>query len=180
METLTGMLDELRRAGNVQNRRLATWLTEEEYESFLSDWESQLHIRAEGYSTKGKHSIANKFYNSSESHCEDTLEILQEVVDADESLHMWFDRGLDSGHESLIGAQLDNLARVVTSRSLDRQTSDSRLLSKREVKIAAVEWAMSALLAVEPVDKEERKEQEGAKLKEFIQSPFFGVGLSMI
>ena len=61
METLTGMLDELRRAGNVQNRWLATWLTEEEYESFLSDWESQLHIRAEGYSTKGKHSIANKF-----------------------------------------------------------------------------------------------------------------------
>jgi hypothetical protein len=35
-----------------------------------------------------------------------------------------------------------------------------------------VEWAISALLAVKPVDKEERKEQESAKLKEFIQSPF--------
>ena len=35
------MLDELRRGKNVQNRRLATWLTEEEYESFESDWESQ-------------------------------------------------------------------------------------------------------------------------------------------
>ena len=45
-------------------------------------------------------------------------------------------------------------------------------MSKREVKIAAVEWAMSALLAVEPVDKEERKEQGSAKLREFIQSPF--------
>ena len=43
---------------------------------------------------------------------------------------------------------------------------------KREVKIAAVELAISALLAVEPVDKEERKEQTNAKLKEFIQSPF--------
>ena len=31
------MLDELKRRKNVQNRQLATWLTEEEYESFESD-----------------------------------------------------------------------------------------------------------------------------------------------
>ena len=85
---------------------------------------------------------------------------------------MWFDRGLDFGHGSLVDAQLGNLPRVVTSRSLDRQTSDNRLLSKREVKIAAVEWAISALLAVDAVDNEERKEQESAKLREFILSPF--------
>ena len=41
------MLDELRRAENVQNRRLATWLTEDEYRSFESDWESQQQIREE-------------------------------------------------------------------------------------------------------------------------------------
>ena len=64
------------------------------------------------------------------------------------------------------------MPRVVTSHSLDGQTTDSQLISKREVKIAAVQWVMSALLAVEPVHKEERKEQESAKLKEFIQSPF--------
>jgi hypothetical protein len=46
------------------------------------------------------------------------------------------------------------------------------LMSKREVKIAAVEMAISALLTVEPVDKEGRKEQGNAKLKEFLQSPF--------
>jgi len=85
---------------------------------------------------------------------------------------MWFDRGLDFGHGSLIDAQLGNLPRVVTSRSLDRQTTDSRLLSKREVKIATVERAISALLAVEPVDKKERKEQESTKLSEFLKSPF--------
>ena len=100
------------------------------------------------------------------------MEILQEIVAADASIQMWFDRGLDFGHGSLVDAQLGNLPRVVTSRSSDRQTTDSRLMSKREVKIAAVEWAISALLAVESVDKEERKEQENAKLKEFIQSPF--------
>ena len=41
------MLDELRRGENVQNRHLATWLTEDEYESFESDWESKLEIREE-------------------------------------------------------------------------------------------------------------------------------------
>jgi len=195
---LNGMFGELRRGENVQNRRLATWLTEAEYEEFESDWESQQQIReelkdkpdelkryedklkkaifnysrAEGYSTKGKHSTAKKFYNSSESHCEDALEVLQEIVAADASLQMWFDRGLDFGHGSLLDAQLGNLPRVVTSRSLDRQTTDSRLMSKREVKIAAVESAISALIAVEPVNKEERKEQDSAKLSEFLQSPF--------
>ena len=195
---LKGVLDELRRGKNVQNRRLTKWLTEKEYESFESDWESQLQIReelndkpdelkrykdklkkaifnysrAEGYSTKGKHRTAKKFYNSSESLCEDALEILQEVVDADVSLHMWFERGLDFGHGSLVDAQLGNLPSVITSRSLERQTTDSWLMSKREVKIATVEWAISALLAVEAVDKKERKEQESTKLKEFIQSTF--------
>ena len=113
---LNGMLDELKRGENVQNRRLGTWLTEEEYESFERDVESQQQIReelndkpdelkryedklkkaifnysrAEGYSIKGKHSTAKKFYNSSESHCEDELEILKEIVDADASLHRYF------------------------------------------------------------------------------------------
>ena len=41
------MLDELRREENVQNRRLATCLTETEYGDFKSDWESQQKIREE-------------------------------------------------------------------------------------------------------------------------------------
>ena len=104
-----------------------------------------------------------------------TLNIIRnqiKAVDADASLHMWFDRGLGFGHGGLVDAQLGNLPCVITSRSLDRQTTDSRLMSKREVKIAAVEWAISALLAVELVDKEERKERESAKLREFFKPPF--------
>jgi len=44
---LNAILDELRLGINVQNRRLAIWLTEEEYESFENDWESQQKIREE-------------------------------------------------------------------------------------------------------------------------------------
>ena len=47
MAKLNGMLDELRRGENVQNRRLGTWLTEAEYEGFKSDLESQQQIREE-------------------------------------------------------------------------------------------------------------------------------------
>jgi len=122
------MLDELRRGENVQNRRLATWLTEAEYEDFESDWESQQQIReelsdkpdeikryenklhqatfndnkAERFRKRGNKDKSTKFRNLSESYFEDALEILHEIVDADASLHMWFDRGLDFGHGSLI------------------------------------------------------------------------------
>ena len=70
---------------------------------------------------------------------------------------MWFDRGLEFGHGSLFDAQLGNLPCFVTSRSQDLQTSNSRLLSKQEVRIFAVEWAFSVLLVVEPADEKERK-----------------------
>ena len=85
---------------------------------------------------------------------------------------MWFDRGLDFEYGSLIDAQLGNLPRVVTSRSQDTQNSDSQLMSKREVKIAAVEMTISALLAIGVADTKERKERDSANLREFLSSPF--------
>lgn len=36
--------------------------------------------RAEGYSSKGKHSTTKKFYNKSESRFEDAIEILQDDI----------------------------------------------------------------------------------------------------
>ena len=44
---LNWMLDELRRGENLQNHRLAIWLTEEGYVSFVSDWENQQQVREE-------------------------------------------------------------------------------------------------------------------------------------
>ena len=64
------------------------------------------------------------------------------------------------------------MSRVITSHSLDNQSADMQVVSKHEVKIETLEMTISALLAVEPVDKKERKEQDSAKLKEFLQSPF--------
>ena len=110
--------------------------------------------------------------NLSESLCEDALEILQEILDADASLQMWFDRGLDFGNGSLIDAQLGNLPRLITSRSQDKQQTSTQILTKREVKIATVDMAISALLAVEVADTKEQRENDSAKLAEFLNSPF--------
>ena len=100
------MLDELRRGENVQNRPLATWLTEVEYESFESDWKSQQQIseelkdkpdelrryenklhqatfndnKAEGFRKRGNKDKATELRNLSNTQCEEALEILQEIV----------------------------------------------------------------------------------------------------
>jgi hypothetical protein len=102
LKKLGGIASKLKRGEHVQNRQLKTWLSEDEYEQLEYEWQEQLELRselkdkpselkryeeklkqatfnynrAEGYSTKGKHSTAKKFYNESESLCEDAIEIL--------------------------------------------------------------------------------------------------------
>ena len=44
---LNTMLDELRRGKNVQNRRLASWLSADEYEQIAAEWNTQKHFRKE-------------------------------------------------------------------------------------------------------------------------------------
>lgn len=120
LRKLEGIADKLKRGENVQNRQLQTWLSEDEYEQLEYEWKEQLELReelkdkpsdlkryeeklkqatfnynrAEGYSSKGKHSTAKKFYDKSESLCEDALEILQEILHYDRSLRVWFDRDI--------------------------------------------------------------------------------------
>ena len=53
----------------------------------------------ERFCKKGNKDKSTKFRNLSESDCEDAFEMLQEIVDSDVSLHIWFDRGLDFGME---------------------------------------------------------------------------------
>ena len=119
---LEAISEKLRRGENVQNRQLQILLIEERYEQLKYEWKEQLELReelkdkpsdfkryeeklkqvtfnynrAEGYSNKRKHSTAKKFYNKSESLCEDALEILQEPPHYDSSLRIWFDREIGS------------------------------------------------------------------------------------
>ena len=168
LKKLEAIADKLKRGENVQNRQLQTWLSEEECEQLEYEWQEQLELRselkdkpsdlkqyeeklkqatfnynrAEGYSSKGKHSTAKKFYNKSESLCEDALEILQEILHYDSSLRVWFDRDISFEVGSDLSADIVSLPRLVTSRSHEKLGDDSRLTSKQNVKLAVVERAM--------------------------------------
>jgi hypothetical protein len=166
---LEAISEKLQRGENVQNRQLQTWLSEDEYEQFEYEWQEQLELReelkdkpsdlkryeeklrqatfnynrAEGYNSKGKHSTAKKFYDKSESLCEDALEILQEILHYDSSLRIWFDRDISFEVGGNLSADIVSLPRLVTSRSNEKLSDDSRLTSKQSVKLAVVERAIS-------------------------------------
>ena len=165
---LEAIAEKLRHGENVQNRQLQTWLSEDEYAQFKLEWQEQLelreelkdkpnelkryeqklreanfyYIRAEGYSSKGKHDTAKTFYNKSESLCEDALEILQEILHYDSSLRVWFDRDISFEVGGDLSAEIVSLPRLVTSRSHEKLSDDSRLTSKQSVKLAVVERAI--------------------------------------
>ena len=58
-------------------------------------------------------------------------------------MQIWFDRNLDFAHGGLIDASHGNLPRLVTSRSIDKQHDDSRIVKKLDVKICVVERAIN-------------------------------------
>ena len=171
LSKLKAIAAKLKRGENAQNRQLQTWLSEDEYAQVDIEWQEQLEIREElkdkpselkryeeklkeaimmrnrshAYHRKGKKSAAYKLDGKCESLCEDALEILQEIVAADASLQIWFDRNLDFGHGSLIDASLGNLPRLVTSRSIEKLSDDSRLVKKIDVKIGVVERAICSI-----------------------------------
>jgi tetratricopeptide (TPR) repeat protein len=165
---LEAIADRLKRGENVQNRQLQTWLSEEEYAQLEYEWQEQLELReelkdkpsdlkryeeklkqatfsynrAEGYSNKGKHATAKKFYNKSESLCEDALEILEEILHYDSSLRIWFDRDVSFDVGGDLSADIVSLPRLVTSRSHEKISDDSRLTRKQSVKLAVVKRAI--------------------------------------
>jgi hypothetical protein len=155
----------LKRGENVQNRQLPTWLSGDEYAQVDIEWQEQLEIReelkdkpddlkryeeklkqatffynrAEGYTSKGKHTTAKTFYSKSGSLCEDALEILQDILHYNGCLRIWFDRDISFESGSDLSADIVSLPRLVTSRSNERLNEDSRITNKQDVKLSVVE-----------------------------------------
>ena len=92
-----------------------------------------------GFSSKGKHPTAKRFFNRDENLCEDALEILQEISHYDRKLHIWFDRDIGFEVGGDLSTDIVSLPRRVTSRSHEKQRDDSRLNSKQSVKLSFVE-----------------------------------------
>jgi hypothetical protein len=189
---LEAIADKLRCGENVQNRQLQTWLSEDAYASIDAEWQEQLALReelkdkpselkryeeklnkaqmmrnrADSYHRKGRKAAASSLDAKCESLCEDALEILHEIVTADPSLQLWFDRELDFAHGSLIDANLSSLPRLVTSRSNEKQRGDIRAMSKRELKLNVVKRVMQAIGR----DKKAAPIKAKANLRDFLKT----------
>ncbi|MDA9287567.1 hypothetical protein N9P72_01610 [Amylibacter sp.] len=192
LSKLEAIAHRLKRGENVQNRQLQTWLSDDEYEQIAAEWDTQklfreelkdkpivlkryegtlkeaimMRNRSDAYHRKGKKSAAYKLDSKCENLCENALDILQEIVAADASFQIWFDRHLDFGHGSLINASLGNLPRLVTSRSIEKLSDDSRLVKKIDVKIGVVERAIYSIGR----DTEVSSKGDGFMLKKFLNT----------
>jgi len=171
LKKLELIADKFKSGAIVQNRQLQTWLSEDEYSQIESDWQEQLELReelkdkpselkryeekiqkatfhankAEGFRRKGNKQAAESSSTLSSRYCEQALEVLQEIVNDDPNLHLWFDRALDFSLGSNIDSQLGNIPRVITSCSAEKRNGNSRVMSKTQVKLNVVENALNSL-----------------------------------
>jgi hypothetical protein len=161
---LEAIAAKLKRGEHVQNRQLQSWLNTDEYEQIATEWDTQKHFReelkekpdelkryedklkeaimmrnrADAYHRKGKKSAAYKLDSKCENLCEDVLEILQEIVAADTSLQIWFDRHLDCA------SKLQHYGRYMTATERHAQLAKQFIeLSERchkQINAHAMGW----------------------------------------
>ena len=165
------LLERLRAGHDVQSRDLKTWLGQAAFAEYEAAWQEQLKLRdelaskpeavrqyevrfrdarllenrADGYAAKGNLRQARAFRAKSEAAYERLLEFVQELVQADASLHEWFDRIPDVDAENAPSLIAECMPHVVSSRSLNRTIAHHRsrsLKSKREIKREALEAAL--------------------------------------
>jgi hypothetical protein len=173
LDALQDMQSKIEQNKIVQNRRLQTWLTDEQYASIDELWQSQKDLRAElkdkpdaikeyeerlraaifhhnkadGYRRRGNTQAAEQMEDRCVDALEDLLERYAEMIDQDQSLRAWFDRELDWGHGGDATPDLASVPRPITSTSAQANGSlmDNKI-TKREVKKQVVERAIDALI----------------------------------
>jgi len=196
LDKLRDIRSALERGEHVQNRRLTRWLGEHAVKQMEQRWQMEkdsrpkpkdkphaiveyerrlkranmAYAKAEGASSRGKKN-AHELYDKLDVEYERTLEYIQEQVDVDPSLQLWLDRPaiVDFG-DTGTGIDFESMPRVVTSRSMENRSDGSltgQWLTKRDVKIEAVDQAISALANKQTPEQEAK---QAAKLKDLLKS----------
>lgn len=189
---LRGLLARLRQGKNVQNRDLQTWLGADGYKRYEEAWAAQKDLReelgnkpdaiieyerrlkkanftynkAEGYDRTFRFRAAELEYRDAEKQYERLLERLQEIIAADPSLRVWFDRDTSWTWDGENNIEPSRVPQVVTSKSHHNQARNGGLhlakMRKQAVKIAVIEHELAQL---EDGDKTEELHAKGRKLK---------------
>jgi hypothetical protein len=182
----------LKQGKHVQNRDLQTWLPVEEFESIAGLWEYEkdrrsmmygekpsevkeyeerlakaifTFNRSEYFSNKGKHAVAGKLSDKSQSQFESALEWLEECYELDPSIRSWFDRDFDIANCSL---DPDGVPRVITSRSLVRQHGvETQTIA--DIKLDVVNRALDDLCKAQPDEVAVKKARK--KLEALLKMP---------
>lgn len=174
-QKLRGLLARLKQGKSVQNRDLQTWLGADWYKRYEDAWAAQRTLRddlgnkpdaiieyearlkranftynrAERYSQQGKHETAKKLFGRADTEYEHLLESLQEIVAADPSLAVWFDRDTSWTWDGENNIEPECVPQVVTSKSPLNRTPNGGLhtakMSNRAVKIMVIEQALAGL-----------------------------------
>lgn len=107
------------------------------------------HIGARSKVVNGVNSRA-RLRSSAEALYQVALIKLEEMLHADRSLEIWFDRQLDFGFESKLSIDVVGIPRVVTSRSEYKQRSGiTAQLTKEDIKRELLEYAYEGNTLVE-------------------------------
>jgi len=174
LNRLHQLKQKLERGEHVQNRTLKTWIGIDAVHDMEQRWKDEkdsrpksedkpseiveyerllkranfVRAKAETASSRSK-SNAGALYNKVDTEYERALEYIQEQVGADSTLQTWLDRpAIVAPSESGTGIDFNSMPRVITSRSQENQSSGvfhGEKLTKRDIKIEAVEQAISAL-----------------------------------
>ena len=159
LSKLKHILNRIRHKETVQNRQLRTWLSKEAYEQFenerfeqqklgkmlknkpaqIVEYEQRLkkatfsYAKADAASRAGRHKVAQKMSGASDTQFERLLEFLAEIMYADPSLEMWFDRNAIFDATNSPHTSAEEFPCVITSLSL-RNKKGGILNSKRTIK----------------------------------------------
>ena len=156
---LKHILNRIRHKETVQNRQLRTWLSKEAYEQLenerleqqelgkmlknkpaqIVEYEQRLkkatfsYAKADAASRAGRHKVAQKMSGASNTQFERLLEFLAEIMDANPTLQMWFDRNAIFDATNSPHTSAEEFPCVITSLSL-RNKKGGMLNSKRTIR----------------------------------------------
>jgi hypothetical protein len=193
---LQEMISDLENDVHVQNRKLQTWLSEEEFAKIDHYWQQEqdhrniykdkpemvqeyeeivakadfYFNRSEHYSLNGNHAQAHKFARMAETKFERALERLEEIVSIDPGLQIWFDREVIQSPDNDLGIDTDSVPRVVTSRSVKCRGGVSTQ-TIRDIKLRVVKDALRDLTYETPEGSRFKGMTDGNKLKGLLNPP---------
>ena len=195
---LQEVISDLENDRHVQNRKLQTWLSADEFAMIDAEWQQeQTHRsiykdkpklvqeyeakvakadfffnRSEHFSLNGKGAQAKKLWHLAESTYEKALERLEEIIEQHPELQIWFDRETQSSVDNDTSIDPDSIPRVVTSRSPKcRHNLSTRTI--RDIKLGVAQDALRNLLYTSKDDPS--TSSSSAKLEALLRLPDDGL-----